>query len=396
MTNRGVGFPNNGVDDQGWKLYITSLVMILAAGLVVTARVSIRLARRNFGYDDVAIVVALLFSIVLSVSIQLAVVHGYGMHKADLSKEEQEEALKWFFIAQTPYKVTVCLYKFSVILLYLRIFVTKTFRIAAFVVLSIVVGYSLGGIGATIFQCVPIRGAWVKNSGATCINSDQFWVAYAVLNILTDVLVLALPVGPIMSLHLRWRERFLIWGVFMLGAFVTVSSILRVASVQNSLKNIQDQTYNFIPRGIWTLVEANLGIISACLPVLKPPLSALFPRLFGSTGKKSTAPARSEGSRPGGQSNDPWSSVSAANRSNPRFWRVPLKHELSVSISAARPNRNSDEHQIIGASDKGSTNDSVELNDRAPNLKRGDSGGISKTVEVVRQSFHEQRGLASI
>jgi hypothetical protein len=364
---------------------------------------------------------------VLSVSIQLAVEHGYGMHKADLTKDEQEEALKWFFIAQTPYKVTVCLYKISVILLYLRIFVTKTFRIAAFVVLSIVVGYSLGGIGATIFQCVPIRGAWVKNSGATCINSDQFWVAYAVLNILTDVLVLALPVGPIMNLHLRWRERFLIWGVFMLGALyvgrcwtcpflsfrfasrrraneaffspphsVTVSSILRVASVQNSLKNIQDQTYNFIPRGIWTLVEANLGIISACLPVLKPPLSALFPRLFGSTGKKSTAPARSEGSRPGGQSNDPWSSVSAANRSNPRFWRVPLKHELSVSISAARPNRNSDEHQIIGASDKGSTNDSVELNERAPNLKRGDSGGISKTVEVVRQSFHEQRGLASI
>jgi hypothetical protein len=59
MTNRGVGFPNNGVDDQGWKLYITSLVMILAAGLVVIARVSIRLARRNFGYDDVAIVAAL-------------------------------------------------------------------------------------------------------------------------------------------------------------------------------------------------------------------------------------------------------------------------------------------------------------------------------------------------
>ena len=73
------------------------------------------------------------FSIVLSIAIQLAVTWGYGMHKADLAKDELEMCLKWFFIAQTPYKVVVCLNKVSVILLYLRIFVSKYFRIAAFV-----------------------------------------------------------------------------------------------------------------------------------------------------------------------------------------------------------------------------------------------------------------------
>jgi hypothetical protein len=157
------------------------------------------------------------FSIVLSVAIQLAVVNGYGMHKNDLSADELEAALKWFFIAQTPYKVTVCLNKVSVILLYLRIFVSRTFRLAAFAVLFVVVGYGIGGIAATIWQCVPIQGAWDKNTPATCINSDVFWVAYAALNIITDIMVLALPIIPIMRLQLGLRDRLLLCGVFTLG-----------------------------------------------------------------------------------------------------------------------------------------------------------------------------------
>ncbi len=150
-------------------------------------------------------------------AIQTAVVNGYGMHKADLAEDEQETALRWFFIAQTPYKVTVCLNKVSVILLYLRIFVSKRFRLAAFAILFVVVGYGIGGIAATIWQCVPIQGAWIKSTPATCINSDVFWVAYAVLNIVTDVMVLVLPIGPIMKLQLRLRDRILLCGVFTLG-----------------------------------------------------------------------------------------------------------------------------------------------------------------------------------
>ncbi|KAL2126829.1 hypothetical protein VTI74DRAFT_175 [Chaetomium olivicolor] len=411
MRDRGVGFPNNGADDQGWKLYITSLVMILTAGLFVVARCITRLMRHGWGWDDVAIVVSLAFSIVLSVAIQLAVSHGYGMHKADLTKDELQASLKWFFIAQTPYKVTVCLNKVSVILLYLRIFVSRGFRIAAYAVLFVVVGYGIGGIGATVFQCVPIQGAWLKNSGATCINSNVFWVAYAVLNILTDVMVLALPIWPIMGLQLRRRERIMLLGVFLLGAFVTVTSILRVTSVQNSLKNRQDQTYNFIERGMWTLIEANLGIISACLPVLKHPLGLLFPRLFGSI-KAGTAAIYASGDRSrhtnnnGLANNSTHTSRTAVggdlhhpNHSNPRFWRAPLRHEVNVSISASRPDRRarrlSDEHHIIRESDKGSDT-SIELGDRGQSVPGGEKGGISKTVELTRMSFHEARGSGSL
>jgi hypothetical protein len=60
---------------------------------------------------------------------------------------------------------------------------------------------------------------------------------------------------------------------------VTITSILRVTAVANSARNQQDLTWNFIQRGIWTLIEANLGIICACLVVLK----RFFANMFGAS-----------------------------------------------------------------------------------------------------------------
>ncbi|KAF1847619.1 uncharacterized protein K460DRAFT_426377 [Cucurbitaria berberidis CBS 394.84] len=72
------------------------------------------------------------------------------------------------------------------------------------------------------------------------------------------------------------QEKIMLYGVFLLGGFVTITSILRVTVVANSVRNQKDQIWNFIQRGIWNLVEANLGIICACLPMLKQLAKLLF------------------------------------------------------------------------------------------------------------------------
>lgn len=50
---------------------------------------------------------------------------------------------------------------------------------------------------------------------------------------------------------------------------------------------------SFIQRGVWTLIEANTGIICACLPMLKHPLTIFFPRMFrGSSREQSDRPSK--------------------------------------------------------------------------------------------------------
>ncbi len=163
--------------------------------------------------------------------------------------------------------------------------------------------------------------------------------------------------------------------------------------MQNSLKNRQDQTYNFIERGIWTLLEANLGIINACLPILKQALGHLFPRLFG-TVKSTTSPYPKHDTNRGAGSHptDHRTTDSSHQRSAPRFWGGPHKNELSVSVTASRLRRESDEHHIIRGSDKDS-GDTIELDERGASpvghRHNPGPGRISKTVEVTRTSFHE-------
>jgi len=156
-------------------------------------------------------------SIILSVAIQLAVANGYGMHRTDLTQHELLTALRWFFIAQTPYKVVVGLNKVSAIVFYQRIFIGKGFQIACWTCMGIVVGWNIGAIAATIWQCVPAAGSWDKSVDAKCINSRAFWTAYAVGNILTDAMVIVLPIPQVLKLQLRVREKVMLCGVFLLG-----------------------------------------------------------------------------------------------------------------------------------------------------------------------------------
>lgn len=85
------------------------------------------------------------------------------------------------------------------------------------VALAIVVGWSIAATALTIFQCVPIPASWDKSVDAQCIDKDAFWIAYAILNVVTDVLVLALPIPQVFKLQLKLREKLLLSGIFLLG-----------------------------------------------------------------------------------------------------------------------------------------------------------------------------------
>lgn len=60
MGPYGMGFPQNGVDNHGWQMSITAVVMIILAGLFVIARCTTRIwMLGKIGWDDVAIIVSL-------------------------------------------------------------------------------------------------------------------------------------------------------------------------------------------------------------------------------------------------------------------------------------------------------------------------------------------------
>ena len=54
MGNVGKATPD--VPNQGWGLYIVSVVMVIISGLFVMARIAVRLSRNMMGWDDYMII----------------------------------------------------------------------------------------------------------------------------------------------------------------------------------------------------------------------------------------------------------------------------------------------------------------------------------------------------
>jgi hypothetical protein len=105
-----------------------------------------------------------------------------------------------FWMNQICYKFTINLTKMSILFLYKRIFIDRTFPKKCHMVVTFVALYSTASILVTIFECNPVEHVYNKSIPGTCINLTAFWYCNAVYSILTDFVILALPMPIIFKL----------------------------------------------------------------------------------------------------------------------------------------------------------------------------------------------------
>ena len=122
-----------------------------------------------------------------------------------------------FWLSQIAYKLVMLSTKYSLLLLYLRIFPNKRFRIIVYCLMVFVAAYILALIGATIGQCIPVSFAWEAATDGQCIDIEAFWYSNASLNITTDVVILVLPLPYVYGLHLPKKQKIYLSLVFLIG-----------------------------------------------------------------------------------------------------------------------------------------------------------------------------------
>ena len=118
--------------------------------------------------------------------------------------------------------------KLSILTLYIRIFVTRTFRAVALVVALVCVAWCIGGMVPTIFLCHTLAKEWDVTDPGGCHNPEATFMAVTISNLLTDVIVLVLPVAAVWNLKLSLRHRLIVSGIFLVGGLACVASLLRI------------------------------------------------------------------------------------------------------------------------------------------------------------------------
>lgn len=129
-------------------------------------------------------------------------------------------------------------------------------------------------------------------------------------NVIIDFVLVGMPLPSVFRLNIPLGRRLILAGMFTLGFFICIVSIIRLTIVMSIRTDDRNVTYNLRDFMLWSTVEINIGLVCACLPSMRPLLQIIgLSRLFstgrgtsepsGPTGNSSSYPlSRTEGSRP--------------------------------------------------------------------------------------------------
>lgn len=109
--------------------------------------------------------------------------------------------------------------KLSLLTFYLHLSPQKWWRIAVWTSIGIVTLYASIISLIMFFHCQPISKAFdFKIQGGSCIDAGALYVATAVSNIVTDIILFVLPIPMIYQLRLGWVQKMGAIIIFGIGS----------------------------------------------------------------------------------------------------------------------------------------------------------------------------------
>lgn len=199
--------------------------------------------------------------------------------------------------------------KLSIIMFYHRIFPVRPVTYALYFCAFLVIGWWLAVYIIIVVQCRPVSYFWEQYVDPTapgeCINIYKFFIGNASASVVTDFIILLVPLPSVWQLKMPIVQKLAVCGIFLLGGLyvspfffstasanlssVCIAGVVRVHSLTFMVKS-PDLTWNMAQSFVWSCVEPCIGIVSACLPTLRPLLRRCFPRWFTRSKRSAATP----------------------------------------------------------------------------------------------------------
>ncbi|KAK8120829.1 hypothetical protein PG999_004949 [Apiospora kogelbergensis] len=259
-------------------------VCIALSSLAVALRLYTRrvIMRGEVGNDDVFVYASCAIAIGSTYS-------GSGTHGWDLQGPETI----LLYATQVLYHANLLFIKLTLLLQYYRlVYLIDEYKIPYMAIMALSVLWALISIFLITFSCAPVAAFWDKTIPNFTCNFSTGLVA-SVGNIITDFVILLLPIPVVLQLNMGTTQKLACLGIFAVGSFACVVSILRLVL----LPSATDVTYTSAVTAAWTMAEVTAGLICPCLMTLRPFLRRVAPMLGLSRGQSSERTAKSRQSR---------------------------------------------------------------------------------------------------
>ncbi|KAJ5780428.1 hypothetical protein N7457_005588 [Penicillium paradoxum] len=294
------------IDDSYQRVGLAIIVAFtVLGGVAVLLRLWSRwLSRSPITSDDYMIVLSCIISTCQGVTMWYLFKTSYiGIHARDIPKDyDAKLGRTWEFANQLLYNPALTTVKLAIILFLRRL--NSHSRVVNYLIWSsfvVVIGLFIAVLLVDIFQCNPVSYVYDKSIQGSCINQSAFFIATAAVNLISDLMVLSIPIIITARLQMPLRRKIAVCVILCLGGIATGVGVWRIILIVQSYMHLAtdpDPTYSIAICS--SAVEVNVAIVTACAPSMKAIASRYLPKLLGSSrngGKTSygTGPSNSTG-----------------------------------------------------------------------------------------------------
>ncbi|KAI0429191.1 hypothetical protein F5Y09DRAFT_265018 [Xylaria sp. FL1042] len=259
------------------------IAMAALAFVVLCVRVAGRVSSHQFALDDTLVCIAMVLSILETAASYMFIKTNFiGIRWEDIPPHDPIPGLVWNYAIEILYNPILALVKTSILLFLQRLFGQRP-GVRRFILWmnAANIGMMIAVFFATVLQCIPINRTWEPALQGTCIDRRILFTVSSSFNILTDILMLALPLKIFINLKIPRRTKIALMFVFLLGFLTTITSIARLVLLVQGLFMLKttlsaDANIGFVTSAI----ETNLALITASAPALRPLLRTWFPKIF--------------------------------------------------------------------------------------------------------------------
>ncbi|KAJ5812170.1 hypothetical protein N7474_008471 [Penicillium riverlandense] len=337
---------------------------------------ALHLRRVKPGAPEYLILVALAIVYVdIAIEYILTILGGAGRKVTEIDPSSVIITLKTILPLEALYGIVLGLIKSSIMLFYFRIFGSKrSFRISIFVTMAIVWMWAASVILETFLLCRPLAYNWDTSIAGTCGNRNATYVVAGTLNLITDLMVMVLPLPHILKLQLTLAKKVALCSVFSIGLLVSIISIIRLKSLMEI--DFTDITYSVQMGVMWTVIEPELAIICSNMPLLKTVLSRMAPGLFSASRTKYGV-------------SDPQTFERLQDQQSSNIYPMNQMDHEAVRTHISSKNINESQRDLYGEGDGPLVPSDGSIEDLGPNGKHvhngSPPGGINVTQNFVVQ-----------
>ncbi|KAI2636234.1 hypothetical protein GGS26DRAFT_588837 [Hypomontagnella submonticulosa] len=251
---------------------VFSLLAVAVVGLRVLAR---RKANRLLDMSDYLIIASCFFTVIYQgVAIASVLAGGVGYHVEEIRTRFGVEAgptvfLQQQVVIQILWAISLGLCRFSILNLSTKIFVVQSFVVIARATYALVVVWAITATLSAFLMCRPFAYTWDKTiEGGKCGDPMISWVVTGVLNMVSDLIILTLPMPYLFRLEMPLVKRLILIAVFGILVLPTIVSITRIAAM--STIDFDDITWTVPHTILLSALEPCLAVTLGCVIILRP------------------------------------------------------------------------------------------------------------------------------